>query len=318
MAVPSYKSAMTASDGALVAGAGASAGRRAARLATLALFLGGFATSLSGVFIKLSELPPTATGFYRVFLSAPLLWLWLRWERPRLAEFQAPSGWRDRFELILAASFFGINSAAWCWSMKYTSLVNGQFIANLSPIYVSLAAFLFLGERFSRRFLLGLALALAGITFLMGASTEIGGRHLLGDLLALGASFCWGAYLLALQRLRRRFSTATIMTWTAVVSAILLLAASAAAGERLVPTTLAGWGAVGGLAFVSQVAGQGLITYAMAVLPASFISTGLLIQPIYAAVVAWPLLGEAPTALQMTGGAIVLAGILLARPRRGP
>ncbi|MFI4989215.1 MAG: DMT family transporter [Alphaproteobacteria bacterium] len=286
------------------------------RLAVAAVFLGAFATSLSGLFVKLSELPPTATGFYRLFLSAPVLWLWLSWERPRHAEFGAPRTWRDRFELTLAASFYAINTAVWCWCMRFTSVANGQLIVNVSPVCVTLVAFIFLRERMSGSFLAGLLLTLAGIALIMGQSSALGGEHLYGDLLALVGAVFWSTYLIAIQRLRRRFSTATIMTWTAGVSSVMLLAGAVAAGERLIPETLYGWGPLLGLAFISQVAGQGLITFAIPQLAVSFTALALLIQPIYAALVAWAVLGEAPTLLQVMGGAVVLTGIALARPRR--
>ena len=147
----------------------------------------------------------------------------------------------------------------------------------------------------------------------MSRSVSLGGGLLLGDLLAVIASLLWGAYMLAVQRLRRRFTTATIMTWTAVVSAALLLVAALAAGESLIPRTLAGWEAILGLALVSHAGGQSLVAYALAQLPASFSSVGLLIQPVYATIAAWITLGETPGPLQAIGGAIVLAGIVVAR-----
>jgi drug/metabolite transporter (DMT)-like permease len=67
-----------------------------------------------------------------------------------------------------------------------------------------------------------------------------------------------------------------------------------------------------GVAFVSQVGGQSLITYALADLPAAFSSVGLLLQPVVA-VLAWAILGEALGWRQALGGAVVLTGIVLAR-----
>ncbi len=67
-----------------------------------------------------------------------------------------------------------------------------------------------------------------------------------------------------------------------------------------------------GIAFVSQAAGQSLITYALADLPAAFSSVGLLLQPVAGAVLAWAILGEALGWRQALGGAIVLTGIVLA------
>jgi drug/metabolite transporter (DMT)-like permease len=70
-----------------------------------------------------------------------------------------------------------------------------------------------------------------------------------------------------------------------------------------------GWVKLIGLALISQVAGQSLIAHAMAHLPATFSSVGLLFQPVMATLFAWLLLGEAVSALQLAGGFTVLVGI---------
>jgi drug/metabolite transporter (DMT)-like permease len=74
-----------------------------------------------------------------------------------------------------------------------------------------------------------------------------------------------------------------------------------------------GWAILCGLAWISQTAGQSLITYSLGFLPAAFSSLTLLIQPVIAAMIAWVLLGEALSASQIAGGLIVIAGIGLAR-----
>ena len=53
---------------------------RPERRALPALLLGGIAIGFSPIFVRLSELGPIATGFYRLFLALPLLWLWMRFE----------------------------------------------------------------------------------------------------------------------------------------------------------------------------------------------------------------------------------------------
>ena len=78
-----------------------------------------------------------------------------------------------------------------------------------------------------------------------------------------------------------------------------------------------GWAILIALALVTQILGQGLIAYAFAHLPASLSSVSLLIQPVMAALFAWILFGEAIGPAQFVGGAIVLAGIWLARKGSG-
>ena len=67
------------------------------------------------------------------------------------------------------------------------------------------------------------------------------------------------------------------------------------------------------MALISQVAGQGLIAWSMAHLPAAFSSVTLLVQPVAAALLAWLVLAEPFGALQALGGAVVLAGIVICR-----
>ena len=85
-----------------------------------------------------------------------------------------------------------------------------------------------------------------------------------------------------------------------------------ASGESLWPATAYGWSVLLGLALVSHSVGQGAITFALAHLPASFSSVGLLLQPTMATVFAWAILGEPLTTAKMAGGAVILVGIFLA------
>ncbi|MEK7245899.1 MAG: DMT family transporter, partial [Pseudomonadota bacterium] len=173
--------------------------------------------------------------------------------------------------------------------------------------------------RFTRLFLLGLALAIAGAGTLMGESLALSPATFAGDLLGVLTAVFYAGYILTVGRLRARLSTRTVMFWTTLISAVLLLPAALASGEQMIPGSAAGWVTLLALALVSQALGQGLITYALAHLPAAFSSVSLLLQPVLAALLAWALFGEALGAVQGAGALAVLAGIVLARRgSRGP
>ncbi|MGQ0524845.1 MAG: EamA family transporter, partial [Betaproteobacteria bacterium] len=89
-------------------------------------------------------------------------------------------------------------------------------------------------------------------------------------------------------------------------------------GDQLLPDSGIGWLKLFGLALFAQVAGQSLIAYAMAHLPATFSSVGLLLQPVVAALFAWALLGETVSAVQMAGAVLVLIGIRIAHQAGAP
>ena len=103
------------------------------------------------------------------------------------------------------------------------------------------------------------------------------------------------------------------MAWGSLVTAIALLPVALLSGEQILPVTGMGWLKLFGLALISQVAGQSLIAYAMAHLPATFSSVGLLLQPVTAAALAWVLLGETLGAIEIAGGVAVLIGIRIAQ-----
>jgi drug/metabolite transporter (DMT)-like permease len=271
-----------------------------------ALLLGAVAIATSALFVKVSETGPVATAFWRVFLALPFLWAWSVIEQ---RERHGTSFASDRRLLIAAGLFFAGDLAVWHWSIVLTSVANSTLLANLAPIFVTLAAWLLFRQRLSTKFLAGLATALTGMVVLIGGDFTLSGKELIGDALGVVTAMFYAGYQLTVTRLRARVATSTIMAWSGLFTVIVLLPIALLSGERMLPVTDIGWIKLIGLALISQVAGQSLIAYAMAHLPATFSSVGLLLQPVMAAVFAWILLGEAVSALQLVGGITVLIGI---------
>ena len=175
---------------------------------------------------------------------------------------------------------------------------------------------IFFGEKISGRFVAGMLLALAGTAMLVAESVNLSAKHLLGDGLALIAAVFYAGYQLAVKRLRRAFSTATIMAWSGLVSCPAFLLVAVLSQEKLLAVHAGGWGVLLALALVSHVGGQALIAYGFGHLSASFSSLTLLLQPVVAALLAWLILHESLSALRMAGGMVVLAGIALASRNR--
>ena len=141
--------------------------------ALLALFFGAAAIAFSPIFVRLSELGPIATGFYRIAFALPVLWIWLSVFNPAIGQRKTPSTTGEYFFLILSGLFFACDLAFWHWSISLTSVANSTLLANAAPIFVTLGAFFFFGERFSKLFLFGLVSAVTGIILLMSNSNII-------------------------------------------------------------------------------------------------------------------------------------------------
>lgn len=276
--------------------------------ALAALCVGAVLIGLAPIFVRLADVGPTAAAFWRVTLAVPVLFL-LWWFRPkRRTQSEAPLRW-----LWLAGAFFAADLTAWHQSIRFTSVANATLLANLAPLFVTGASVWLFGERITRGFLLGLMLALTGAVLLAADSFGAGRASILGDALGVLTAVFYAGYLLSVSRLRRVTSVIDVMWWSTFATTILLLPVVLLTNETLWPRAMNGWLVLLGLALLPHIAGQGLIAYAMAHLPASFSSVSLLVQPVAATVFAWSLLAETLSALQAFGAAIVLGGIMLCR-----
>lgn len=280
------------------------------------LILGAVAIGFAPIFVRLSETGPIATAFWRLLFALPAFWLWRVVEKRREPQTRETTG--DAHWLYIGGFFFAADLAAWHWSIQLTSVANATLLANFAAIFVALFTWVVLRQPLSRRFVGALAAAIAGTALLVGASFQVSTTAFRGDLLGVLTAVFYAGYLLSIKRLRIRFSTATVMLQTGLVSALLLGVLAAATGEQLLPVSRRGWLVLVALALISHVCGQSLIAYASRHLPVTFSSLGLLVQPVAATVAAWLLLHETITAWQLAGGLLVLVAIAIARRETAP
>lgn len=288
---------------------------RTERIAILALFIGAVTIAFAPILVRLSEVGPSATGFHRFLLAIPLYWaIAATLPRPAVAEgSERPGTVRDFVLIAMAGVYLAADVAVWHYSIQMTTVANSTLLANVAPVFVVLGGWLLFRTRVTGTYLIGLAAAMTGVFILSRASLSLSQDHFIGDLLGILTAVFYAAYQMSVERLRKRFSTVTIMKYAIPVSALVMLPVALASGEDLLPVTLAGWGFLIALAAGPQVFGQGLIAWALAHLPVAFASVSLLVQPVTAALVAWALFGEYIGLQQGIGAVIVLGGIMLAR-----
>lgn len=268
---------------------------------------------LSPIFVRISEIGPISTAFYRFFLALPLLWSWMIFDNLKSIQPRSPRTARDYFLLISCGVFLALDIAFWHWALIRTSVVNATLINNMTSIFVALSAWLFLKERMHFSMLLGILMSVTGALVLVGADIKGGHPNLFGDCLALISAVFYTAYILAVKELRHHFSAPTIMAWGGMSSMYVLAGIAFIGGDDFFPATSTGWLSLLGLAIIVHIAGQGLLAYSIGHLSATFSSVALMFSPIVSTVAAWFLFSEALTSTKMIGGLIVLLGIFIAR-----
>lgn len=273
----------------------------------LALLAGSALLAFGPLLVRLADVSPVASAFWRTALAAPLVIAFALWHRPAGPAPHRGLPWGLG---LLAGLFFALDLLAWHLGIVRTTLGNAALFANSTAFMLAAWGMLVLGERPDRRTGAALALGLVGALLLLGASAELATARLAGDLLCLAAAAFYLLYLLAVRRMRSRLGApATLALATGAAALVLLPAALAAPG----PFWPHDWRPVVALALSSQVLGQGLVVLATGRLPATVLGLGLLLQPVISAASGWLVFDETPGPPEAVGALLVLAGLALVR-----
>ena len=280
------------------------------RIGVIALLAGTAIIAWSGILVRFLDVGPLAGAAWRMGLAVPALAVWAGVAGRGRA--QAPDLRRVAVPLIFAGLAFAIDVGLFHIAIFGTKVANATFIGNVAPILAVIGGAIFFEEHPPWRVWLALALALVGAWVMAGMVAPAQVRY--GDAFALAAAAAYASYLLIIKLLRVELDAPTATLWSAAVSAVALTIAALLHGETMIPSTLLGWTIVVLLGVVSHAIGQGLTSVAVGRAPVGLIALVILAQPPFSALFAWGVLGEAMTALQMAGGAIILVAVLLSRP----
>lgn len=288
----------------------------------LVLIGGCLLVGASSTFIRLSGATSATAALARCTLAMPFLaaFAWSevrRWGMP------------DRRGLLLALASGGllaVDYLMWTQSVLDAGAGIATVLIGVQVVVFPLLARIGLGERVSGRFIAALPVMVLGLVLTGGVlgADPTAPAPLRGAVLGVLAGVCYAGYLFfnrqsARRRQRQVVMPVAIATGAAgicilVVALVAPLLSSAAATPRL---DLAGPGVTGWLwLIVVAIGGQVLsfvaIGYGSARLPASQAGPVMLLQPVAAIVLGAVVIGERPSAAQLTGIALVLVAIGIA------
>ena len=272
--------------------------------------------SFAGPLVRLSRADPIAIAVWRLGIALLVVGVFLvgsgQWKEFRRLTSR---------ELALAG-LGGVSLALhfWAWnaSVDLTTIAASVTLVSLQPAVVAGISALLIREAPSRRQTAGIAIAILG-AFLIAAPDLAGGvgggnRPLIGNLLATSAALTAGVYYTIGRRLRANLG---IWTYVAIVygaAFITLLAIGTARGVALGGQPQREIAIFIGLALLPTLLGHTGMNWALKLLPAFVVNLTVLGEPVGATLLGAliPSIGEIPTASTFVGGAVVLAGVLIA------
>jgi drug/metabolite transporter (DMT)-like permease len=220
---------------------------------------------------------------------------------------------------LVAAGTLALNQFAFVYALKTTSASVIALILAATPMFAALIGLALGTERLSGRFWLGATVSFAGVALVaLGSGKQISG-DLGGVLLGIFTAATWAAYSIAVTPLMRSYSPSRISA--VVLSASWLPIAIVGWPQTSSQDWSLGWEIWALFAFATL--GPLVVTNVLwfrsldKIGPArATLATNL--QPFVAAVFAVVLLSETLTAVQIVGGLLIAAGILVARRRGAP
>ena len=273
------------------------------------IVVGILGISLSSIFVKYSTAPSAVTAAYRLLWTV-LLMAPVTFGKAEIRQELFQMNRKNFLLSCLSGVFLAIHFTLWFESLHHTSVASSTTIVCTEVIWVSLGFALFLRGKIGLRAVLTIAVTLAGSALIAFADSSAGGAHLYGDFLSLLAAIAVAVYVLLGRVVRETVST-TVYTFVVYSScAAVLLLFCLINGDHLFGYGFSGILVGLLLAVFSTILGHSIFSWCLKYFSPSFVSASKLCEPVVAAILAVFLFGETPAALQLLGGAMILAGVL--------
>lgn len=276
----------------------------------LRLFIGAALISLSPVWVRLVDVSPSTSGFYRVLFGSGALVIYLLITRRRLQ-----LSLRVWALLISAALFFALDLWFWHRSIIYVGPGLATLLANFQVFIMMIAGIVLLRQIPRPAQLVAAPMALLGLALIVGLDWRgLAADYRLGIIYGLLTAVVYAGYLLSLREARHRSSyrmpAREMAVVSVIVTAIMAMTVFAEGGSLVIPTYQdMGWLVAYGV--LSHSLGGLFIASSLSEVTAVDAGLALLLQPTLSFV--WDVLifGRPMTVIELTGAAIALFAIYL-------
>ena len=272
------------------------------------LTIGAIAISFSGVWVKLADVTPTSSAFYRVFIG--LLFLLLFAKRSHQQYIQS---WVLLAIGVVCGLLFALDLVCWHTSIRFIGPGLATLLGNFQVFILAGVGIFFLKESYSKLLLLAVPLAIVGLLMIVGIDWfRMGTDFKLGIGFGLATAVFYSGYILCLKqlsiRVKDKFYPMILVSFT---TALIIGGSMIISGTSFGIPDLKSLVSLAGLGFLSQCFGWVCIASSLPNVKTSFAGLILLLQPSLAFI--WDvMIFDRPTELlNWIGVCITLAAIYL-------
>lgn len=272
----------------------------------LAVLAGVLFVSFSSIFTKMSTAPSLIIATFRLgFSSLILLPFVLKNNIDEIKNIRIG----DLVICTISGIFLALHFATWLESIKHTSITSSTVLVNTHPIFVVMGSILILKQRMSKNALLGIGIGLVGSFVISMGDSSLGSNVIYGDMLAVMGAFFVAGYMMIGSVVRKRLSVNAYTFIVYSTCTVTLLIMDFASKTPLYPYPKLDWALFLAMALLCTMMGHSVFNWALEYINPSFVSMGILGEPVFATVWAFLIFGQVPTLSQVVGGMTILAGI---------
>ncbi|MCB0559410.1 MAG: DMT family transporter [Lewinellaceae bacterium] len=255
-------------------------------------------------------LPPLVFILLRVSSGVLLFWLFHR------ALVRERVGRADLGRLALCGLFgVALNQMLFFAGLNWTTPINASLIMTTTPVLVLVASAVLLGERITKRKVLGIALGAAGAILLItyGERLSFARQGFWGDLLVFLNACAFGIYLVLVKKLMAKYHPITVVKWAFFFGILFVIPFG---GPGLIEVEWARftpgiWLAVVYVLLCTTFLAYLFNAYALSVVNPSVVSIYIYLQPLLATLIALAFSRDQMTAVKLMAALLIFTGVYL-------
>lgn len=220
--------------------------------------------------------------------------------------------------LLVGASLTGIlgNQGLFAFAISMTTPLRQALMTTMGPIFTMFLAALFLKEPVTRKKVAGVLIGLSGVlllTMTKGDGSSPASHPILGQMIALVATFSYTLYLTVFKRLIDKYSPLELMKWLFLISFVLILPFSIRPALEMPWREMSGtfYFELGFVVLAATVMAYLLVPYAQRRLRPTVIAVYNYGNPVIATIAGMMMGLERLTVTKMVAGLLVIAGVIL-------
>jgi len=271
----------------------------------LLIILGVFFVSFAAIFVKLIDAEPSVIAMYRLGIGGLIL-LPFALSNKDFSKLK----FIDLKLIFLAGLMISLHYLAWFTSLSFTSVTSSTLIICTEPLVALAFGYALYREKIAPKQFIVLLIALVGVSIVAWGDLYLSKEAIIGDVLTFIAVIFFVIYLFIGYNVVKKYSFIIYTSLLFLSAGLILFIYNVIMGYTMIHLQLKDWLILLLIAIIPN-AGQVIFNYTLRYVKSSLIATSILLEPIFATILAVIILKDVVFINHYIGGFIIIASVYI-------